>query len=274
MRRACRAQEDIVSYLICYMLAGIAAGFLAGLLGIGGGLVLVPALALLFALQGFPADAIMQLALGTSLASIVFTSASSARAHHAKGAVDWLVLRRMAPGIVAGALLSAWLAARLSGPTLQLFFAVYAGLAATQLVCEVRPRTGCRLPGLPGLAVTGAVVGLTAGLAGVGGAIAAIPFFLWCNVPARIAIGTSAAIGLPVALAGSVGYIAQGLSAEVPEFSVGYLYAPALVAIVVTGLLAVPLGARVSHSMPVPALKKILAAVLYAVMLRAVFAGA
>ena len=263
-----------MGFMICYMLAGLAAGFLAGLLGIGGGLVLVPVLALLFAMQDFPADAIMQLALGTSLASIVFTSASSARAHHAKGAVDWLVLRRMAPGIVIGALLSAWLAARLSGSTLQLFFAVYAGLAATQLVCEVRSRAGCRLPGFAGLAVAGTAVGLTAGLAGVGGAIAAIPFFLLCNVSARVAIGTSAAIGLPVALAGSVGYIAQGLSADVPAFSLGYVYASALVAIVVTSLLAAPAGARVSHRMSVGALKKILAVVLYAVMLRAVFAGA
>ena len=137
---------------VLYGLAGLAAGFLAGLLGIGGGLILVPVLVVLFAMQGFPEAIIMPLALGTSLATIVFTSIASLRAHHAKGAVDWGTLRRMAPGIVAGALASTALAAHLSSSALELLFAVYAALAATQLICNVQPPAARQLPGPTGLA--------------------------------------------------------------------------------------------------------------------------
>ena len=264
-----------MSFLILYALSGLVAGFLAGLLGIGGGLVLVPVLVVLFAMQGFPEPAIMPLALGTSLATIVFTSVSSMSAHHAKGAVDWRTVRRMAPGIVGGALASAALAASLSPSALKLVFPVYAGLAATQLICNVQPPASRQLPGPGGLAAAGGVVGGISVLAGVGGAVTSIPFLIWCNVPARVAIGTAAAIGLPVAVSGTLGYISNGLAvADLPDLSLGFVYLPALAAIVVATVVSAPLGARASHSLPVPLLKKGLAAVLYAVMLRSLLAWA
>jgi uncharacterized membrane protein YfcA len=251
------------------------AGFFAGLLGIGGGLVLVPVLVVLFTMQGFPDSMVMPLALGTSLATIVFTSVSSMRAHHAKGAVDWRTLRRMSPGIVAGALASAALAANLSPSALKLLFALYAGLAATQLICNVQPPASRKLPGPVGLAAVGGVVGGISVFAGVGGAVTSIPFLIWCNVPARVAIATASAIGLPVAAAGTLGYVSHGLAVPaLPPFSLGYVHLPALGAIVLASVLAAPAGVRASHRLPVSILRKALAAVLYAVTLRSLLAWA
>lgn len=264
-----------MTILALYLIVGLVAGFLAGLLGIGGGLVLVPALVVLFSVQGFPGPLIMPLALGTSLATIVFTSVASMRAHHAKGSVDWRTLRRMTPGIVGGALASTAFVAYLSPAALKVIFAVYAGLAATQFICDLKPPSSRQLPGSGGLAAAGAAVGSISVIAGVGGAVTSIPFLVWCNVPVRVAIGTASAIGLPVAVAGSLGYIGHGLGvAELPPFAIGYVHLPSLAAIVVATVLTAPLGARASHRVPVPLLKKVLAVVLYAVTLRSLLAWA
>jgi len=262
-----------MSFLILYVLSGLVAGFLAGLLGIGGGLILVPVLVVLFSAQGFSESVVMPLALGTSLATIIFTAISSMRAHHARGAVDWPTVRRMAPGVVGGALLSTALAAYLAPSMLKLMFAVYAGLAATQLLCNIKPPASRQLPSAGGLSMAGGVVGGISVLAGVGGAVTSIPFLLWCNVPERVAVGTAAAIGLPVAVSGTLGYIGNGLAISgLPHFSLGFVYLPALAAIVVATVLSAPFGARASHRLPVPILKKALAAVLYAITLRSVLA--
>lgn len=264
-----------MSFLILYALSGLVAGFLAGLLGIGGGLILVPVLVMLFSAQGFSASVVMPLALGTSLATIIFTSISSMRAHHARGAVDWLIVRRMAPGIVGGALLSTTLSAYLAPSMLKLMFAVYASFAATQLLCDFKPTASRQVPGSGGLSMAGGMVGGISVLAGVGGAVTSIPFLLWCNVSARVAIGTAAAIGLPVAVSGTLGYIGNGLTVSgLPNFSLGFVYLPAFAAIVVTTVLSAPFGARASHRLSVPILKKALAAVLYAITLRSVLAWA
>lgn len=262
-----------MTILVFYLLAGLAAGFLSGLLGIGGGLVLVPILVMLFSVQGFADTTIMPLALGTSLATIVFTSVSSMRAHHAKGAVDWRTLKLIAPGIVGGALLSTTLAAHLSPLALKVLFAVYAGLAATQLMCDIQPPAARRLPGPVGLTTAGSLMGGISALAGVGGATTVIPFLIWCNVPARVAIGTASAVGLPVAVSGTLGYVGYGLAtAELPSWSLGYVYLPALAAIVAGTVFAAPFGARASHRLPVAVLRKALAATLYIVTLRSLLA--
>lgn len=157
--------------------------------------------------------------------------------------MDWRTVRGMTPGIVAGALLSTALAAFLAPSVLKMIFAVYAGLAATQLLCDLRPRASRQLPGAGGLATAGGVVGGISVLAGAGGAVTSIPFLIWCNVPARVAIGTASAIGLPVAVAGTVGYVGYGLTAaNLPPFSLGFIHLPALGAIVVATALAAPLG--------------------------------
>lgn len=240
-----------MTILMLYLSAGLVAGFLAGLLGIGGGLVLVPVLVVLFTMQGFAEPAIMPLALGTSLATIIFTSVSSMRAHHANGAVDWRMLRWLEPGIVGGAIFSTTLATHLPSGALKIIFAVYAGLATA-----------------------GGMMGGVSVLAGVSGASTAIPFLLWCNVPMRVAIGTASAIGLPVAVSGTLGYVVHGFAAAgLPRWSFGFVHLPALAAIVVGTVFAAQLGARASYRLPVPLLRKALAAALYIVALRSLLAS-
>lgn len=264
-----------MEHLPYYLLIGSLAGFFAGLLGIGGGLVFVPALVVLFSVQGFSETVIMPLALGTSLAAIVFTSLSSAAAHHAKRAVNWQALRGMAPGVTVGAFFSAAFAAHVPSAWLKLTFALYAALAATQLLCDLKPLTPRKLPGRAGLMTAGCVVGGLSGMAGAGGAVTCIPLLTWWNVPARSAIGTAAAIGMPISMAGTAGYIFGGWPLEsLPAASLGFVYLPALFAMVATSMLSAPVGARVSHALPVPLLQKLLATVLYAIAVRMLLGSA
>jgi uncharacterized membrane protein YfcA len=255
-----------MTILALYFVAGCAAGFFGGLLGIGGGLILVPVLAMLFAAQQMAEPLVMPLALGTSLASIVFTSLSSIRAHHARGAVDWRLVRRMAPGLVLGAAIGASLSACFSSGALKLFFLVFATLAATQMLIGCQPQATRNLPGSATLFAVGSAIAGIASLAGVGGASMAIPFMTWCSVPLRRAIGSASAFGLPIALAGVAGYIVNGLDiADLPPLSLGFVHVPALAAITAGSALAVPPGAALSHRLPVTALKKIFAFTMYAI---------
>jgi uncharacterized membrane protein YfcA len=262
-----------MTFFILYLMSGLVAGFLAGLVGVGGGLVLVPILVVLFSVQGFYETIIMPLALGTSLATIIFTSVASAAAHHAKGAVNWGAVRDMLPGIAIGALASAAIAALMPPAILQLIFAVYAAIAATQLLCNLQPHAARALPGRAGLVAAGTVIGAVSALAGVGGAVTTIPFLQWCNVSVRTAVGTAAAVGLPVAASGTVGYVGLGWNTEaLPPLCLGFVYLPALATIVVASMLMAPLGTSISHRLPVPALKKMLAGILYLVSLRSIIA--
>ena len=189
-----------------YLAIGLAVGFLAGLLGIGGGMVMVPMLVLVFTAKGFPPQHMMHLALATALATIVFTSITSVRAHHRHGGVDWTVARAMAPGIVAGALATALVAGLIPNRPLAIFFTGFMFYAAAQMFVEIKPRAARHLPGRAGLVAVGAGIGGLSSLLAAGGAFLSIPFLAWCNVPLKRAIGTAAANGFPIALAGTVGY--------------------------------------------------------------------
>lgn len=264
-----------MTILALYFVAGCAAGFFGGLLGIGGGLILVPVLTFLFTAQQIAEPLVMPLALGTSLASIVFTSLSSVRAHHARGAVDWRLVRRLAPGLVLGAALGAALSAHFSSGALKVFFLVFAAVAATQMLIGCQPQATRRLPGPATLFAVGSAIAGVASLAGVGGASMAIPFMTWCSVPLRSAIGSASAFGLPIALAGVAGYAVNGLGmANLPPLCLGFIHLPALSAVAVGSVIAAPLGAALSHEIPVSALKGIFALMMYAVagkMLAAIF---
>jgi uncharacterized membrane protein YfcA len=252
-----------------YLAIGVAVGFLAGLLGIGGGMVMVPMLVLVFTAKGFPPEHMMHLALATALATIVFTSLSSVRAHHRHGGVDWTVARAMAPGIVAGALAVALVVGFIPTRPLAIFFTGFMFYAAAQMFVEIKPRAGRQLPGRPGLFAAGAGIGGLSSLLAAGGAFLSIPFLAWCNVPLKRAIGTAAANGFPIAAAGTVGYIAQGLRAPgLPEWSLGYVYLPALLLIVAASMPMAPIGARLAHRLPVRRLRVILALMLLALALR------
>jgi len=247
-----------------YLAVGAMAGFLAGLLGVGGGLIIVPSLIFLFSSQHFPQTHLLHLALGTSLASIMFTSVSSLRAHHAHGAVNWKIVRRIAPGIVIGTLLGSGLAALLSSSVLALFFAVFVSFAATQILLDIKPKPSRQLPGRAGTFLVGIIIGIIFSLVGGGGAILSVPFMLYCNIKTHDAIGTSAAIGFPIAISGAAGYILTGLAQEnLPPLSLGFIYLPALLGLMVTSVFTAPFGAKLTHRMPVERLKKIFAVFLY-----------
>lgn len=249
-----------------YLAAGAVAGLLAGLLGIGGGLVIVPMLVFCFSLQQIDPMVTMHLALGTSMASIIFTSVSSFRAHHKRGAVEWPLVRRIVIGIFVGTFLGSCLAARMSTSFLKGFFVVFLYYVATQMLLDKKPEPSRQLPGLFGTFVVGSIIGAFSSLVGIGGGTLSVPFMTWCNVAVHRAIGTSAAIGFPIAIAGTAGYLFNGWhAANLPLYSVGYIYLPALFGLVVTSVLTAPFGVRLAHSLPVGRLKKVFAILLFAV---------
>ncbi len=252
--------------ILTFCAIGAGVGILAGLLGVGGGLVIVPVLVFIFDYQGVPPEIIMHLALGTSMASIIFTSVSSFMAHHKRGAVQWDIVRRIVIGILTGTFLGSCFAAVMSTGFLKIFFVVFLYFISFQLLFNKKPRASRELPGLLGMFCTGNCIGFLSSLVGIGGGAISVPFMIWCNVVVHHAIGTSAAIGLPIAIAGTVGYIFNGWNvAELPDYSVGYVYLPALFGIAMTSVLTAPLGVKLAHSLPVSRLKRIFALLLIVV---------
>lgn len=260
--------------IITYVLVGAFAGILAGLLGIGGGLVIVPMLELCFVRQGIADSVIMHLALGTSLASIIFTSISSFRAHNKRGSVRWDVFRKIVIGIMAGSFIGSCIAAQLPTSFLKGFFAIFIYYVAVQMLTNKKPKPSRHLPGPAGMTGVGGVIGVFSSLVGIGGGTLCVPFMTWCNVAMHTAIGTASAIGLPIAVASTVGYIINGWgAADLPAHSVGYVYLTALFGIVITSTLTAPLGVRLAHSLPVARLKKVFAVLLVVVGTRMLLAA-
>ncbi len=262
-------------WLAAYAAAGALVGFLAGLLGIGGGMTLVPILSALFSAQALAPGFTVHLALGTAMASIVFTASASVRAHHQRRAVDWGIVGRMAPGMVTGALLATLATGFVSQRALALAFAVIVYAGALQMLFGGRPSAAHRLPGALVLFAIGIAIGVVCGLVSAGGAFMTVPLMLYCGVPLLTAIGTAAAIGIPVAVVGTIGYIASGWRvAALPEATLGFVLLPALAALVVASSLTAPLGARLAHALPVATLKRIFAMLLFVLATRMVMAYA
>lgn len=253
----------MLTSVFLFLLLGIIAGLLAGLLGVGGGLIIVPVLAFLLPTVGVHQEIIMHVALGTSLATIVATSVSSAREHHRHKAVMWPVFWRLTPGILIGAWLGAVVAEQLASLLLQRIFGVFELLVALQMFFGFGASPHRQLPGAAITGTAGTVIGAVSAIVGIGGGTMTVPFLVWCNVNIRNAVATSAAVGLPIALAGSSGYILAGTGDErVSSWSTGYVYWPAFLAIISTSLLFAPLGARLAHRLPMPTLKKVFALLL------------
>lgn len=255
----------LTTYLL-YIVLGAVAGVLAGLLGIGGGLVIVPMLNIAFELQSFPDMHIQHVALGTSLATIIFTSVSSMYAHHKRGAINYNAFWRLTPGIITGTYLGAWLASVMSTMFLKALFGVFLYLVATQMLTGKKAQSARELPGPFGIFGAGNGVGIFSALVGIGGGTLTVPFLSWCNQTMHTAIATAAAVGLPIALAGTAGYVINGIGIEgIPGPHVGYVYIPAFLGIISMSVLTAPLGAKLAHSLPVDKLKKIFAILLYVV---------
>lgn len=251
-------------WFIAYLATGAFVGFLAGLLGIGGGMTLVPILATLFSAQGLASQHTVHLALGTGMASVVFTSTSSVREHHRHDAVDWRVVMRMAPGMVVGTLASTLAAGWISQRALALAFAAIVYGGATQILLGRRPTAARTLPGPLGLLLVSTGIGVACGLVSAGGAFLTVPLMLWCGIAMHMAIGTAAAVGIPVAVVGALGYVSSGMHTDfLPSYSLGFVYLPALLALVIGSIATAPLGARAAHKLPVPTLRRIFAGLLY-----------
>ncbi|EMG35809.1 putative permease [Desulfocurvibacter africanus PCS] len=248
---------------LVYLGVGAGAGILAGLLGVGGGVVIVPALVFAFTGLGYPPEHIMHLALGTSLASIMFTSISSFRAHHKRGAVLWSVVKAITPGIIVGTYAGSYVASMLSTGFLKGFFVAFLYWVSIQMLLNIKPKPKRALPGTPGMFAAGSTIGVVSSLVGIGGGSLSVPFMTLCNIPMHTAVGTSAAIGFPIAVAGAVGYLVNGLSAQgLPPMSIGYISLPALIGVAGMSVLTAPLGAKLAHALPVDKLKKIFALLL------------
>lgn len=252
---------------LIYLLLGGFAGTLAGLFGVGGGMIIVPVLVYSFTLQGFAPQVLTHMAVGTSLATIAFTSINAIRAHHLKGAVRWSLFVWMALGIVFGTLLGALTAALIQGPVLQKIIGVFAIAVSIQMAFDVRPKALSDVPGKPLLTIAGGLIGWASAIFGIGGGSLTVPFLVWRSVPMQQAVATSSACGLPIALAGAASFIWTGWAADgpLPQWSIGYIYLPAMIGIAATSMMFAGFGARLAHRLSQQLLKRLFALLLLGV---------
>ena len=246
-------------------LLGVGTGFLAGLLGIGGGMLMVPFITIIMVSRGVAPDLAVKIAIATSMATIIFTSISSVRAHHRRGAVRWDIVKRLAPGIVVGSIIgSLGVFALLKGSYLAIFFGLFVSFSATQMFLDKKPKPTRQMPGAAGQFAAGGVIGFLSGLVGAGGGFISVPFMTWCNVAIHSAVATSAALGFPIAVANVLGYVVSGWNLQdLPAGSFGYIWLPALAVIAVCSFFTAPLGAKAAHKLPVGKLKRVFASILY-----------
>ena len=251
--------------LATYLGVGALTGFFAGLLGIGGGIIIVSTLALMFTAQGFQPQYVMHLAIGTSLAAIIAGSFASFRTHHRHAAVDWPLVRVMTPGLLGGVLAGSIAARFMPGAFLKFFFLSFMAVLTLQMAANLRPKPSRQLPGRGPLVAFAALIGVVSSLFGGGAAAFGVPFLTWCNVDTHRAIGTCAAMGFPLALAGTLGYVASGWGIPgLPAWSVGFVYVPAFACIALTSMLVAPFGARLAHRLKGATLRRIFALFLVA----------
>ena len=258
-----------LAYWLIYLGVGVFVGFFAGLLGIGGGAVMVPILSLTFASQDFSSDQLVHMALATSMATILPGGIASAWTHHKHRAVNWPVVRQLLPGILLGTFSGAVIAHFSSTAFLKTFFVCFICILAMQLLFDLKPKGRHALPGAGGMLAFGTAMGVISSFAGIGGAIMSIAFLTWCNIRLHEAIGTAAAIGVPLAFAGTVGFVATGLlDKDLPPWSLGYVYVPAFAGIALTSFLIAPWGARLAHRLPVTVLRRVFVVFLLALALK------
>ncbi|MGB1800740.1 MAG: sulfite exporter TauE/SafE family protein [Gammaproteobacteria bacterium] len=261
--------ELSVQIITIYMLTGMAAGVIGGMLGLGGGIIIVPVLHFVFMQQGFPAPVLMHLAVTTSLATIIVTSLSATYTHHKKGAVLWPVVYLLTPGIVIGAGLGALIADSLSSEILRVTFGFFEIFIAIKIWFDLKPKAQLTLPKTSGMICSGTGIGLFSTLLGIGGGSLTVPFLLWCNVNIRNAVAVSSACGFPIAVAGTTALIITGWdSPALPVNAVSYLYWPAALVIIAMTVFFAPLGARLAHYLPVRTLKRTFSILLLLIGIR------
>lgn len=254
----------LLSDILMLMICGSISGFLAGLLGIGGGMILVPFMILVFNHLGFDQEVIVHMAIATGMATILFTTTSAIWAHHKHGSINWKLVASLSPGLVAGSLIGgSEIFEALNTSWLSLFFAIFIVYTSIQMILNKKPSAGRELPGALGLFSFGAFAGGLASLVGAGGAFITVPFMLWCNVKPHTAMATSSGLGFPIAAAATIGYMygSWGLP-NLPAGSLGFVYLPAVACIVVVSILTAPLGAKMARKLNVTQLKRIFGVML------------
>ncbi len=264
-----------IEWMLVYALLGAFIGFMAGLLGVGGGGILVPLLTSIFIYQGIALDNVVHLALGTSLACIIISSAASLRAHASRGVVIWKVVHGMSPGVIVGAFATTRISVNVNSTYIAVFFALFMALVACQMLLNWQPKVSQRPLSFGGLFFMGIVIGSVSSLAAVGGGFLAVTYLGYKRIEMRQAVGTSAAIGLPIALASSVGYMICGWAKTSSELhTLGFVHVPAFLVISTLSVITVPYGARFSCSLPDARLKKIFALISLVLSARMLFAVA
>jgi uncharacterized membrane protein YfcA len=253
-----------VELVLVFLTLGAFVGLMAGLLGIGGGGILVPVLTSIFIYQSFAMDNVVHIALGTSMACIMVTSFSSLRAHHANGAVIWHLVKMMAPAIVLGTFLATFLAAQISSKGLAIFFSVFMAYVASQMFRSKKIHASGTHAGKVELNLVALGIGAISALVSIGGGSLTVPYLTWRNIDIRKAIGTSAALGFPIAVAGTLGYLINGFAvgATNPEYTLGFVYLPAVLLVTIPSFFTAPIGAKLTQTLPVQTLKKIFGVLL------------
>jgi uncharacterized membrane protein YfcA len=251
---------------LLYLILGACAGVLAGLFGVGGGLIIVPVLVYSFTANGMDTDILTHLAVGTSLATIAFTSINSILAHHRRGAVLWPLVLWMTVGIVLGSFFGGITASYIQGPVLQKIIGIFAILVSLQMAFALRPKAAKAVPGKAALTIAGIVIGWASAIFGIGGGSLTVPFLTWRSVSMQNAVATSSACGLPIAVSGAVSFMAVGWNEPgLPSWSVGYVYLPALVGIALTSMVFARVGAHLAHRLSPQLLKRLFALLLFSV---------
>lgn len=251
---------------LLYLVVGAASGVLAGLFGVGGGLVLVPVLVYSLAAQGVSPEVLTHVAVGTSLATIVFTSINSVLAHQKHGAILWNLVKPISLGVLGGAALGAMTASMIQGPMLQKIIGVFALCMAAQMGFNLSPKTRKPPPAAPGLVVAGGVIGWASAIFGIAGGSLTVPFLAWRSIDMKKAVATSAACGVPIALAAAVGYVVTGWGMQdLPKWSTGFVYWPAVAGLAATSMLFARVGAKLAHRLDPVLLKRLFALMLVAV---------
>lgn len=246
--------------VVIFLLLGGVVGFFAGLLGVGGGGIMVPVLTSYFLYKNVPVESVVHLALGTSMASIIMTSASSLYAHQSHQGIVWNVVKTMAPAVLIGTFVATYLVTHISSQHLAIFFAIFMTYVSIQMFLNIQPKPSRTAPGKVSLLTAGGGIGAISAVVAIGGGSLTVSYLAWHNVPLKKAIGTSAAIGFPIAIAGTLGYLINGWnSAYQQDYLFGYIYLPAVILISLVSYFTAPLGARLAHKLPVLVLKKVFA---------------
>lgn len=263
--------ETFLFELSVYLITGAVVGVAAGLLGIGGGLVIVPVLSTVLT-YFIDSSQTVHIAIATSLATIFITSFSSVYAHHQYGAVRWDVFKMLALGVLAGAFIGGWMSQYFESNTLSKIFGILELLIAMNMLLALKPNPSRQLPGWVGNSAAGTVIGSVSSMIGIGGGPLTTPYQVWNNISMHQAIATSAAVSLPVSIAGSIGYILAGMQAtDLPDYTTGYIYWPAFFGIILASVFTAPIGAKLAHKLPVKTLKRVFGVFLIMLAIKMLF---